>query len=95
VKRGLAPEQNCKRPFELTRLLQRSTTLPSYLQKMITEAQRKAIDDVVQTITSYTAGRRVLSVMFQELPDREAWKEYYSVIPEPRSLAGIKVGYGV
>lgn len=89
------PEQNCKQgraaqPFELSQPFPTTFGCP---ETMLDDAQRRAIDDVIQTINGYAAGRRVLSVMFQELPDQEAWKEYYAVIPEPRSLGGIKVSF--
>jgi chromatin structure-remodeling complex subunit RSC1/2 len=60
---------------------------------MITEEQKNAIRDVIQVISTYTSGRRVLSTMFNELPDEEAWEEYYQVIPEPRCLNDIKVAH--
>ncbi|KDQ17463.1 hypothetical protein BOTBODRAFT_29646 [Botryobasidium botryosum FD-172 SS1] len=63
----------------------------------ITEVQKTAIKSVLHDIYSYTSspgGRgRELHKMFDELPDRTTWKEYYAVIPEPRCLDGVKATF--
>ncbi|KAH8111512.1 hypothetical protein DFH11DRAFT_1613715 [Phellopilus nigrolimitatus] len=59
----------------------------------INDVQKKAAEEVLAVLTSATAsgrGKRLLADMFLELPDRDAWSEYYEVIPEPRCLNGIK-----
>ncbi|KAI5117803.1 hypothetical protein M0805_004563 [Coniferiporia weirii] len=59
----------------------------------ISDAQRKAIEEVLAELTSASAGgrgKRLLADMFLELPDRDAWSEYYEVIPEPRCLNGVR-----
>ena len=48
----------------------------------ILEAQRKAVEEVIGALISATAGnkgKRRLAEMFLELPDRDAWSEYYEV----------------
>ncbi|KAF8588485.1 hypothetical protein K439DRAFT_1384573 [Ramaria rubella] len=56
----------------------------------ISAAQKRAIEDIVNTLCTTTKGRRRICDMFMELPNREAWPEYYKVIPEPRCIDGIK-----
>lgn len=46
----------------------------------ITPAQKRAIEDVIQTLCAATKGRRKICEMFMELPDKEAWPEYYKVL---------------
>ena len=64
----------------------------------ISAAQKAAIEQVFESITSYSVpigkGRqkRELAAEFMVLPDREVWADYYQVIPEPRCLSGIKNG---
>ncbi|KAL5518380.1 hypothetical protein ACEPAH_62 [Sanghuangporus vaninii] len=63
----------------------------------INEAQKKAIEEVIAVLTSATAGnkaRRRLADMFLELPDRDAWPEYYEIITEPRCIDGVKFKLG-
>ncbi|EJD04577.1 uncharacterized protein FOMMEDRAFT_167736 [Fomitiporia mediterranea MF3/22] len=63
----------------------------------INDAQKKAIEEVISAITSTAAGsrgKRKLADMFLELPDRDAWPEYYEVIPEPRCIDGVKFKLG-
>jgi hypothetical protein len=59
----------------------------------VTEKEKRAIEDVMDALLSVTSGRRNLATMFRSLPDGDAWKEYYKIIPEPRSLDGIKVRF--
>ncbi|KAG8856813.1 hypothetical protein FRB96_006317 [Tulasnella sp. 330] len=63
---------------------------------MLTPEQRTAIEGVLETILELKANSRGRTVAepFLDLPDREAWKEYYLVIPHPRCLHGIKEGIG-
>ncbi|KAJ7228674.1 hypothetical protein GGX14DRAFT_414207 [Mycena pura] len=58
----------------------------------ITSAQKKAIEEVLDALTSATGSprKRQLATMFLELVDRREWPEYYEVIPEPRCLDGIR-----
>ena len=53
--------------------------------------QQKAAERVFEALYTHKVKGRVLSEMFQELPDKVTWADYYKVIPEPRSLHGIKV----
>ncbi|KAJ7625199.1 hypothetical protein B0H17DRAFT_1111441 [Mycena rosella] len=57
----------------------------------VTPAQKKAIDEVLNALTSATGPprKRQLAGMFLELVDRNDWPEYYEVIPEPRCLNNI------
>lgn len=57
----------------------------------LSETQKKEALAVLDTLYAHTVGRRVLSLIFRTLPDKEEWKEYYDVIPQPRSLDGVKV----
>ncbi|KAG9015507.1 hypothetical protein FRB94_000112 [Tulasnella sp. JGI-2019a] len=61
---------------------------------MLTPEQRTAIEGVLQTVLELKATPRghTLAKPFLELPDRDAWQEYYLVIPHPRCLNGIKDG---
>lgn len=63
----------------------------------ITDAQRTAIQAVFKDLYACTSGPggrgRELYKMFDLLPDRTTWKEYYAVIPEPRCLSGVKVRF--
>ncbi|EJT98987.1 hypothetical protein DACRYDRAFT_110317 [Dacryopinax primogenitus] len=52
--------------------------------------QSVACYSVISTLTSHRENRRNLSAQFTELPDKNEYPEYYRVIPEPRSLSGIK-----
>ena len=48
----------------------------------LTDAQRQAIEEVIEEITSAKSsqrGKRLLCDMFMDLVDREAWPEYYEV----------------
>ncbi|EMD41459.1 hypothetical protein CERSUDRAFT_110034 [Gelatoporia subvermispora B] len=58
----------------------------------VTAAQKHAIEEVINALTSTTGsrGKRQLAEMFLELVDREHWPEYYEVIPEPRCINGVK-----
>ena len=57
----------------------------------LNDIQKKDALQVLDTLYTYTVGRRNLSNIFKTLPDKETWKEYYEVIPQPRSLDGVKV----
>ncbi|KAK7019739.1 hypothetical protein VNI00_017979 [Paramarasmius palmivorus] len=68
----------------------------------IMSEQKAAIENVIKAITTAVApgrGRRILSTIFMELVDREAWPDYYEAsvidssleaIPEPRCIKHIK-----
>ncbi|KAJ7368716.1 hypothetical protein DFH08DRAFT_1071367 [Mycena albidolilacea] len=58
----------------------------------ITAAQKKAIEEVMEILLKAQGFRpkRQLAGMFLELVDRDDWKDYYEVIPEPRCLDGIQ-----
>ncbi|CAE6447423.1 unnamed protein product [Rhizoctonia solani] len=56
--------------------------------------QQRECERVFNVIYSYKIKSRSISEMFKELPDRAAWAEYYRVIPEPRSLHGIREKLG-
>jgi chromatin structure-remodeling complex subunit RSC1/2 len=58
----------------------------------ITAAQKKAIEEVMEILLKAQGFRpkRQLAGMFLELVDRDDWKDYYEVIPEPRCLEGIQ-----
>ena len=46
----------------------------------IMSEQKAAIENVIKAITTAVApgrGRRILSTIFMELVDREAWPDYY------------------
>lgn len=47
----------------------------------ISTTQKSAIERVIDTLVNLTSsrGKRQLSEMFMELPDKEAWPEYYEV----------------
>ena len=45
----------------------------------ITAAQKRGIEDVIQTLCGATKGRRKICEMFMALPDKDAWPEYYKV----------------
>lgn len=57
----------------------------------LNDAQKKDALQVLDTLYTFTVGRRNLSNIFKTLPDKDTWKEYYDVIPQPRSLDGVKV----
>lgn len=59
----------------------------------LNDTQKKDALDILNTLYTYSQGRRVLSTIFKTLPDKETWKEYYDVIPQPRSLDGVKVSW--
>jgi chromatin structure-remodeling complex subunit RSC1/2 len=52
---------------------------------------QKECERVFEVVYTHKVKGRPITEMFKELPDRVAWAEYYRVIPEPRSLHGIKV----
>ncbi|EUC65720.1 bromodomain domain protein [Rhizoctonia solani AG-3 Rhs1AP] len=58
--------------------------------------QQKECERIFNVIYSYKIKTRAIAEIFKDLPDRVAWPEYYQVIPEPRSLHGIrdKLGKG-
>ncbi|KAJ6515483.1 hypothetical protein C8R45DRAFT_956656 [Mycena sanguinolenta] len=58
----------------------------------LTAAQKKDVEDVLEALKSATGSprKRQLAAMFLELVDRDDWKDYYEVIPEPRCLNGVK-----
>lgn len=48
----------------------------------LTEPQRQAIEKVIEALLAISAGgrgKRMLADMFLDLPDTEAWSEYYEV----------------
>ena len=48
----------------------------------VSEAQKLAAGEVVLAVSSTVApgrGRRRIASIFMELPDKEAWQEYYEV----------------
>ncbi|PBK64110.1 hypothetical protein ARMSODRAFT_962240 [Armillaria solidipes] len=55
-------------------------------------AQKQAIEEVVNAITTATApkGKRLLSAMFMSLVDPKEWPEYYEIIPDPRCINNIR-----
>ncbi|KAJ7621067.1 hypothetical protein FB45DRAFT_838799 [Roridomyces roridus] len=59
---------------------------------VLTTAQKTAIEQVIDAITSATGSprKRQLCGMFLELVDRADWPEYFEVIPQPRSLNNIR-----
>lgn len=59
----------------------------------LSDTQKKDVLEVLEAVYSYSVGRRVLSTIFRELPDKNEWKEYYAVIPQPRCLDGVKVSW--
>ncbi|KAF8761770.1 Bromo adjacent homology domain [Rhizoctonia solani] len=56
--------------------------------------QQKECERIFNSIYSYKVKSRSIAEMFKELPDRATWAEYYRVIPEPRSLHGIREKLG-
>ncbi|KAF8185074.1 hypothetical protein K438DRAFT_1068889 [Mycena galopus ATCC 62051] len=58
----------------------------------LTAAQKKDIEEVLETLKSSTGSprKRQLAGMFLDLVDRDDWPEYYEVIPEPRCLNGVQ-----
>lgn len=53
---------------------------------VLNDAQKKAAEEVIDALTSATTGarsKRKLAEMFLELPDRDAWSEYYEARPIP------------
>lgn len=60
---------------------------------MLTSEQREAVQGVLQVVMDLkgTPRNRLVADPFLDLPDRNAWKEYYLVIPHPRCLNGIQV----
>ncbi|EPQ61248.1 hypothetical protein GLOTRDRAFT_135767 [Gloeophyllum trabeum ATCC 11539] len=58
----------------------------------INAASRLALEEIINVLLSATGprGKRRLCDMFRELPDREAWPEYYDIIPQPRSMNGVQ-----
>ncbi|CAE7112847.1 unnamed protein product [Rhizoctonia solani] len=56
--------------------------------------QQRECERVLNVIYSYKIKTRCLADMFKELPDKAAWADYYQVIPEPRSLHGIREKLG-
>ncbi|KAN0121428.1 hypothetical protein V8E52_003324, partial [Russula decolorans] len=57
----------------------------------VTDAQKAAVEQVIQAIKSVSSPRkkRVLADLFLDLVDKDAWADYYQVIPQPRCLNGI------
>ncbi|KAG8711770.1 hypothetical protein FRC11_001885 [Ceratobasidium sp. 423] len=55
---------------------------------------QKECERVFNAIYSYKVKNRFIAEMFKELPDKATWAEYYRVIPEPRSLHGIREKLG-
>ncbi|CAE6511849.1 unnamed protein product [Rhizoctonia solani] len=55
---------------------------------------QKECERVFNVLYSYKVKNRFIAEMFKELPDRATWAEYYRVIPEPRSLHGIREKLG-
>ncbi|CAE6336834.1 chromatin structure-remodeling complex subunit RSC1/2 [Rhizoctonia solani AG-1 IB] len=60
----------------------------------LSSEQQKECERIFNVIYSYKLKSRPIAEMFKELPDRATWAEYYRVIPEPRSLHGIREKLG-
>ncbi|KAF7295273.1 hypothetical protein MIND_01066400 [Mycena indigotica] len=59
---------------------------------MLSPAQKKDIEEVLDAISNATGARkRRLAAMFLDLVDRNALPHYYTVIPQPRALAPIRL----
>ncbi|KAF8338319.1 uncharacterized protein EI90DRAFT_2571968 [Cantharellus anzutake] len=56
----------------------------------LTSAQKQDVLQIIDKLWNHTSGRRLVSQMFRTLPDPVAWKAYYDVIPQPRSLESVK-----
>ncbi|CAE6483267.1 unnamed protein product [Rhizoctonia solani] len=56
--------------------------------------QQRECERIFNIIYSYKIKNRAIAEIFKDLPDRTAWPEYYQVIPEPRSLHGIREKLG-
>ncbi|KAI0063253.1 hypothetical protein BV25DRAFT_1802548 [Artomyces pyxidatus] len=57
----------------------------------LTDPQKTAIEEIVVALTNVRTPRkkRPLADMFMDLVDREAWADYYEVIPNPRCINGV------
>lgn len=61
---------------------------------MLTDAQKAAILRVYDGLWEVKNTRgKPIAEPFAFLPDKNAWKDYYRVIPHPRSLNGVKVSW--
>lgn len=59
---------------------------------MLTDAQKAGILRVYDVLWDVKNSRgKSIAEPFSFLPDKSAWKDYYRVIPHPRSLNGVKV----
>jgi hypothetical protein len=59
----------------------------------ISDAQKSAIEDIINILTGYTQGgryKRHLISAFLELPTSEDYPDYYDVIKKPRCVIGIR-----
>ncbi|KAG8977101.1 hypothetical protein FRB90_008927, partial [Tulasnella sp. 427] len=62
---------------------------------MLTDAQKTAILGVFDALWDVKNARgKSIAEPFDLLPDKNAWKDYYRVIPHPRSLNGVKESFG-
>lgn len=87
----LAP--NFRRALILPPLLPRYT-MP--LQPLLQSSLDSLIDSIInlQSSASTYAPKRYYSSLFQLLPDKREYADYYILIKEPRSLVGIQVSGG-
>jgi chromatin structure-remodeling complex subunit RSC1/2 len=55
----------------------------------VTDAQKAAVEQLIQTIKSVSSPRkkRVLADLFLELVDKEAWANYYQVTTSTTTLS--------
>ncbi|KAG8979217.1 hypothetical protein FRB90_008184, partial [Tulasnella sp. 427] len=61
---------------------------------MLTDAQKTAILGVFDALWDVKNARgKSIAEPFNLLPDKNAWKDYYRVIPHPRSLNGVKESF--
>ncbi|KAF7322508.1 hypothetical protein HMN09_00029300 [Mycena chlorophos] len=59
---------------------------------MLTPAQKQAVSEVRDALSNATGNRkRKLATMFLDIVDRNAYPEYFRVIPNPRALEPIRV----
>ncbi|KAI0044882.1 hypothetical protein FA95DRAFT_1608164 [Auriscalpium vulgare] len=57
----------------------------------LTDAQKAAIEEVVSVLTAIKTQRKKKPAAepFMDLIDRDAWPDYYDLIPEPRCINGV------
>lgn len=59
------------------------------------EAQWTAARDMLEAVYTAKDGGRKMSEIFQELPDKEEYADYYEAIPEPECLDNIAVSWAL